>query len=114
MKLGKEIGIDFLQKGIDVILSKISGKGGKMDGKMAPKAVSLKEETELQAMMERVELENREVEGDEPEVRVVVIIDNLVVMVDERSMRVLLSNVMFNFLTLRRHALLLNSYESLC
>ena len=28
----------------------------------------MKEETELQAMMERLELENREVEGDEPEV----------------------------------------------
>jgi len=114
MTLEKEIGIALLQKAIDVILSKISEKGGKMDVKMAPKAVSLKEETELQAMMERLELENREVEGDEPEVRVVVIIDNLVVMVDERSMRVLLSNVMCNFLTLRRHALLLNSYESLC
>lgn len=114
MTLEKEIGIALLQKAIDVILSKISEKGGKMDVKMAPKAVSLKEETELQAMMERLELENREVEGDEPEVRVVVIIDDLVVMVDERSMRVLLSNVMCNFLTLRRHALLLNSYESLC
>jgi len=114
MTLEKEIGIALLQKAIDVILSKISEKGGKMDVKMAPKAVSLKEETELQAMMERLELENREVEGDEPEVRVVVIIDDLVVMVDERSMRVLLSNFMCNFLTLRRHALLLNSYESLC
>ena len=43
------------------------GEGGKMDVKMTPKAVSLKEETELQAMMERLEMENREVEGDEPE-----------------------------------------------
>ncbi|KAL7438514.1 hypothetical protein ACHAXH_008112 [Discostella pseudostelligera] len=67
MTLEKEIGIALLQKAIDVILSKISEKGGKMDVKMAPKAVSLKEETELQAMMERLELENREVEGDEPE-----------------------------------------------
>ena len=69
MTLEKEVGIALLQKAIDVILSKISEKGGKMDVKMAPKAVSLKEETELQAMMERLELENREVEGDEPEVR---------------------------------------------
>jgi len=67
MTLDKEIGIALLQKSIDVILEKISAKGGKMDVKMAPKAVSLKEETELQAMMERLELENREVEGDEPE-----------------------------------------------
>ena len=67
MTLDKEVGIALLQKSIDVILEKISAKGGKMDVKMAPKAVSLKEETELQAMMERLELENREVEGDEPE-----------------------------------------------
>ena len=68
MTLEKDAGIALLQKSIDVILEKISEKGGKMDVKMAPKAVSLKEETELQAMMERLELENREVEGDEPEV----------------------------------------------
>jgi len=67
MTLDKDAGIALLQKSIDVILAKISEKGGKMDVKMAPKAVSLKEETELQAMMERLEMENREVEGDEPE-----------------------------------------------
>lgn len=67
MTLEKEAGIALLQKSIDVILEKIVAKGGKMDVKMAPKAVSLKEETELQAMMERLELDNREVEGDEPE-----------------------------------------------
>lgn len=67
MTLEKEAGIALLQKAIDTILEKISENGGKMDVKMAPKAVSLKEETELQAMMERLELENREVEGDEPE-----------------------------------------------
>lgn len=69
MTLEKEMGIALLQRAIDVIMTKINEKGGKMDVKMAPKAVSLKEETELQAMMERLELENREVEGDEPEVR---------------------------------------------
>lgn len=67
MTLEKEAGIALLQKAIDTILEKISKEGGKMDVKMPPKAVSLKEETELQAMMERLELENREVEGDEPE-----------------------------------------------
>ena len=71
MTLEKDAGIALLQKSIDVILEKISEKGGKMDVKMAPKAVSLKEETELQAMMERLELQNREVEGDEPEVSAV-------------------------------------------
>lgn len=67
MTLEKDAGIALLQRAIDVILDRIGEKGGKMDVKMAPKAVSLKEETELQAMMERLEMENREVEGDEPE-----------------------------------------------
>lgn len=67
MTLDKEVGVALLQKSIDVVAEKIGEKGGKMDVKMAPKAVSLKEETELQAMMERLEMENREVEGDEPE-----------------------------------------------
>lgn len=67
MTLEKDMGIALLQRAIDVIMTQITEKGGKMDVKMAPKAVSLKEETELQAMMERLELENREVEGDEPE-----------------------------------------------
>jgi translation initiation factor 2 subunit 1 len=34
---------------------------------MAPKAVSDKEENELQAMMDRLALENEEVDGDAPE-----------------------------------------------
>ena len=38
-----------------------------MDVKMAPNAVGLTEETELQTMMKRLELENREVKGNEPE-----------------------------------------------
>mmetsp|Transcript_24738 Transcript_24738/g.57666 ORF Transcript_24738/g.57666 Transcript_24738/m.57666 type:complete len:333 (+) Transcript_24738:137-1135(+) len=67
MTLEKEAGISLLQSAIDVIREKITSKGGKMDVKMAPKAVSLKEETELQAMMDRLALENEEVDGDEPE-----------------------------------------------
>jgi translation initiation factor 2 subunit 1 len=65
--LEKDAGIALLQKGIDVIREKITAKGGKMDVKMAPKAVSVKEETELQAMMDRLALENEEVDGDAPE-----------------------------------------------
>jgi len=65
--LDKDAGVALLQRAIDVVTEEIGQRGGKMDVKMAPKAVSLKEETELQAMMERLELENREVEGDEPE-----------------------------------------------
>lgn len=65
--LEKEVGIALLNKAIDAIREKISASGGKIDVKMAPKAVSIKEETELAAMMERLALENEEVDGDAPE-----------------------------------------------
>lgn len=67
MTLDKEAGIAHLQSALDVIREKITAQGGKMDVKMAPKAVSIKEETELQAMMDRLALENEEVDGDAPE-----------------------------------------------
>ena len=34
---------------------------------MEPRAVSVREETELQAMMDRLALENEEMDGDAPE-----------------------------------------------
>ena len=67
MTYEKDMGVKLLQTAIDMIEEKITAKGGKMDIKMAPKAVSLKEETELQAMMDRLALENEEVDGDEPD-----------------------------------------------
>ena len=65
--LEKEVGIALLNSAIDSIREKITAKGGKIDVKMAPKSVSVKEETELQDMMERLALENEEVDGDAPE-----------------------------------------------
>ena len=56
-----------MQKAIDTIKSSITPKGGKMDVKLAPKAVSNKEETELQAMMDRLAMENMEVDDDDVE-----------------------------------------------
>lgn len=67
MTLEKDAGIALLNRSIDTIREKITEKGGKMDVKMAPKAVSLKEETELQAMMDRLAQENEEIDGDAPE-----------------------------------------------
>jgi len=67
MTLEKELGIDLLSKAIDTIRDRITEKGGKIDVKMAPKAVSIREETELQAMMDRLALENEEIDGDAPE-----------------------------------------------
>jgi translation initiation factor 2 subunit 1 len=65
--LEKEVGISLLNRAIDVIKEKVTAKGGKIDVKMAPKAVSVKEETELADMMERLAMENEEVDGDAPE-----------------------------------------------
>jgi len=65
--LDKEAGIALLTKAIETIESTIQSKGGKLDVKMAPKAVSVKEEAELQAMMDRIAMENEEVDGDAPE-----------------------------------------------
>lgn len=65
--LEKEVGVGLLNQVIEVIKEKITSKGGKIDVKMAPKAVSVKEETELQEMMERFALENEEVDGDAQE-----------------------------------------------
>lgn len=65
--LEKDVGIALLNQAITVIREKIQAKGGKMDIKMEAKAVSIKEETELQAMMDRLAMENEEVDGDAPE-----------------------------------------------
>jgi translation initiation factor 2 subunit 1 len=67
MTLDKDKGIELLNKAIQKIEEMIVGKGGKMEVKMAAKAVSIREETELQAMMDRLAAENAEVDGDEPE-----------------------------------------------
>lgn len=67
MSLEKDAGVALLQKAIDTIKNSITPKGGKMDVKLAPKAVSTKEETELQAMMDRLAMENMEVEDDDEE-----------------------------------------------
>lgn len=65
--LEKEAGVALLNEAIEAIREVITQKGGKMDVKMAPKAVSDKEENELQAMMDRLALENIEVDGDGPD-----------------------------------------------
>lgn len=65
--LDKDAGIALLNKAIGTVTEVITSKGGKLDVKMAAKAVSIKEETELQAMMDRLALENIETDGDAPE-----------------------------------------------
>lgn len=67
MTLDKDLGIETLNAAIEVITATIKAKGGSLDVKMAPKAVTLREETELQAMLDRLALEQEEVDGDAPE-----------------------------------------------
>mmetsp|Transcript_2065 Transcript_2065/g.3719 ORF Transcript_2065/g.3719 Transcript_2065/m.3719 type:complete len:398 (+) Transcript_2065:226-1419(+) len=67
MTLDKEVGIALLTSAIAAIEEVITAKGGKMEVKMAAKAVSIREETELQAMMDRLAAENEEVDGDDAE-----------------------------------------------
>uniref|UniRef100_A0A7S1BZG9 S1 motif domain-containing protein n=1 Tax=Corethron hystrix TaxID=216773 RepID=A0A7S1BZG9_9STRA len=67
MTLDKDRGIALLNSAVDAIRTTIEKKDGKLEVKMAPKAVSLKEEKDLQEMMDRLALENEEVAGDGPE-----------------------------------------------
>lgn len=67
MTLDKELGIHTLNAAISAVTEKILGKGGKVVVQMAPKAVSAREETELQAMMDRLTQENDEASSDHDE-----------------------------------------------
>ncbi|ODV95127.1 hypothetical protein PACTADRAFT_43114 [Pachysolen tannophilus NRRL Y-2460] len=63
--LDKQQGIDLLEKAIEKIIASISSAGGNCNITMAPKAVTATEDAELQALMERKEIETRQVSGDE-------------------------------------------------
>jgi translation initiation factor 2 subunit 1 len=65
LTLDKDLGIQTLTSAISAVKDKILERGGKIDVKMAPKAVSAREETELQAMMDRLAAENAEQDGDD-------------------------------------------------
>ena len=65
--LDKDMGIALLNKAIETIKETITSKGGKMEVKMLPKVVGDREESELKAMMDRLALENEEIDGDAPE-----------------------------------------------
>lgn len=65
--LDKDTGLKLMNKAIETINSTISAKGGKMELKMPPKVVGDREEDELKAMMDRLAMENEEIDGDAPE-----------------------------------------------
>lgn len=63
--LDKALGIARLEEAIVDIRTNIESAGGKLDVKMAPKAVTESDDAALQALMEKRERENAEVSGDE-------------------------------------------------
>lgn len=65
--LDREQGIQTLTTAIEKIATLIRSKGGTLDVKMAPKAITDREESEMQAMLDRLALEQEEVDGDAPE-----------------------------------------------
>merc|ERR1712194_108367 len=67
MTLDKELGVQVLSSAIAAVTDEIIAKGGKIDVKMQPKVVSAREETELQAMMDRLAQEGAEQVEDDSE-----------------------------------------------
>lgn len=65
MTLDKDLGVQVLSSAITAITEKIIEKGGKIDVKMSPKVVSAREETELQAMIDRLAQETEQQEDDD-------------------------------------------------
>ncbi|KAH0445923.1 hypothetical protein IEQ34_025242 [Dendrobium chrysotoxum] len=61
----KQGGIELMEKAVEEIATEIRKAGGELNVKMKPKTVSESEDQELEQLMERVERENAEVEGDE-------------------------------------------------
>lgn len=67
MTLDKEHGIEMMNQAIETISNVIKSKGGSLEVKLPPKAVTLREESELQAMLDRLAHELEEVDGDNEE-----------------------------------------------
>ncbi|XP_017877356.1 eukaryotic translation initiation factor 2 subunit 1 [Ceratina calcarata] len=63
----KQDGLKALNDAIEAIQSKITSLGGVFNVQMAPKVVTATDEAELARQMERAELENAEVAGDDDE-----------------------------------------------
>lgn len=63
----KQVGIALLEKAIKTIGSVCEAKGGKMTIKNPPRATSTQEENALANLLEQMEEDNREVDGDDDE-----------------------------------------------
>jgi len=65
--LDKAVGISTLDTAIAAIKDEINKRSGKLGIKQAPRATSTQEESALATLLEQMEKENREVDGDEDE-----------------------------------------------
>ena len=63
--LDKEQGIKRCKEAIEAITAKIKEKGGTLNIKMEPRATTNKDEEKLEELMEQMELENAEFDGDD-------------------------------------------------
>jgi len=62
--LDKEYGVNHLTKAIEVIQEELTKRKGELIIKNAPRSVSATDEQELTSILERLERENKEVDGD--------------------------------------------------
>jgi translation initiation factor 2 subunit 1 len=65
--IDRELGLETMNKAIETIGEVIRARGGTLSVKMDPKVVDNREESELQAMLDRLAQEQEEVDGDAPE-----------------------------------------------
>jgi len=65
--LQKEEGLALLQKACDTIQSMVKAKGGEVNIKTPPRAVSERDDRLLGLLMETLERQNQQVDGDEPD-----------------------------------------------
>jgi len=63
--LDKEYGINHLTKSIEIIKKELADRKGELITKVAPRSVSAGDELELASILERLERENKEVDGDD-------------------------------------------------
>eukprot|EP01111_Echinosteliopsis_oligospora_P014992 TRINITY_DN578_c0_g1_i1.p1 TRINITY_DN578_c0_g1~~TRINITY_DN578_c0_g1_i1.p1 ORF type:complete len:312 (-),score=89.59 TRINITY_DN578_c0_g1_i1:48-983(-) len=61
----KDYGISHLEKAINVIKDELTKRKGELVIKAAPRSVSERDEMELSSILERLERENKEVDGDD-------------------------------------------------
>jgi translation initiation factor 2 subunit 1 len=58
-------GLAKLNEAVEVVAKVITEHGGRIDVKIAPRVTSQQDESALASLMEQLEMENREIDGDD-------------------------------------------------